>query len=93
MNAVINMIHFFTIVYDKHYEKVIDYFKSIQVFMVNALQRVVTIVYQNNQSVMMWYCDDSTCSNDEERTYASILSRFYQYLSLMSYEYGFVFTI
>lgn len=93
LDAVINMLRFFNIVYDKKLDEVVTYFKSNVIFMVNAFQQVTTNLRNENQTVMMWYCDDSLCTKEEERMYAGILSLYYQYLSLVSYGYDFVVTI
>ena len=67
----------------------IAYVKKHLQYLIGGLQRFITNLRNYNQVAMLWYYDNATCGSADDQNIASAVSILYQYLSLLSYSYGF----
>ena len=93
LEAVVEMMKVFCMIGDKYYEPVMEYVLKHKVYLVHGLQRVATNLRENNQLVMMWYAETNYGETEEQQRAISLVSSFYQQLSLMSYAYEFTVAI
>lgn len=89
LEAVVHMLKVFCLIADRYYEPVIEYVVKHKVYLVHALQRIATNLREHNELVMMWYAETNYGETEEQQRAISLVSMFYQHLSLMSYTYGF----
>ncbi len=89
LEAVVHMLKVFCLIADRYYEPVIEYVVKHKVYLVHALQRIATNLREHNELVMMWYAETNYGETEEQQRAISLVSMFYQHLSLMSYSYGF----
>ena len=87
------MLKAFCAIGDKYYEPVMEYVLKHKVYLVHGLQRVATNLRENNQLVMMWYAERNYGETEEQQRAISLVSSFYQQLSLMSYAYEFTVAV
>ena len=93
LEAVTEMLKAFCAIGDKYYEPVMEYVLKHKVYLVHGLQRVTTNLRENNQLVMMWYAERNYGETEEQQRAISLVSSFYQQLSLMSYAYEFTVAV